>query len=327
MFTLSPVDRLEVQVLVDDVADPLSSVPDYAESEMGYLLRTGRLPELSVDRMCTAAHGLSCLVTAYRGEVKHTVLFDVGPNPEVLLQNCQRLGVDLKSIDAVVLSHGHIDHGGALLAALDAIVAGDPDRKIDVFAHPDAFRHRAMALPNGLMLPFEDIPDPETLLAHRGVLHQEAVPQSILDDMFCVSGEIPRTTPFEIGFPGHFRTAAGGDEWEPDPLIRDEHFLAANVAGKGLIVFSGCSHAGIINILRCASSECPETKVYGVFGGLHLAGMTEQLIEPTVEAMRAFTPQLLAVGHCTGWRAVNALSQALGDNVVAPMAVGERYIL
>jgi 7,8-dihydropterin-6-yl-methyl-4-(beta-D-ribofuranosyl)aminobenzene 5'-phosphate synthase len=143
--------------------------------------------------------------------------------------------------------------------------------------------------------------------------------------MFGISGEIPRVTSFERGLPGHYRRTADGKNWEPDPLIMDERFLATNVAGKGLIVFSGCSHAGIINVLKCAHAETPLTPLYGLFGGMHLVGMNEPIIAETVEAVREFQLSVIAVGHCTGWRATNALTNAFGDQVVAPCAVGKRY--
>ena len=179
-----------------------------------------------------------------------------------------------------------------------------------------------------MMLPFEDIPGPELLTSHGASLKQSRTSQSILDSMFSISGEIPRVTPFERGFPGHLRQTADGKDWEPDPLIMDEHFLAANVAGKGLVVFSGCSHAGVINILKCAQANSPQTPLYGFVGGLHLAGMAwEPIIQQTVDAMREFDLKFIAVGHCTGWRAENAITNAFGDQIVAPCAVGKRYVL
>jgi 7,8-dihydropterin-6-yl-methyl-4-(beta-D-ribofuranosyl)aminobenzene 5'-phosphate synthase len=69
----------------------------------------------------------------------------------------------------------------------------------------------------------------------------------------------------------------------------------------------------------------PQAPLFGLFGGLHLAGMHEPIIRDTVEAMRDFRLGVIAVGHCTGWRAVNALAAAFGDQVVAPTAVGKRY--
>jgi len=286
MFNLAPVDRLEVQILIDDVSDLLSSVPAFAESEFVYLIRTGRMPVVAAKCMCCAVHGFSCLVTAYRGAQKRTMLFDTGPEPYAFIRNCQRLNVDLGAVEGILLSHGHCDHAGGLLVALDAIRKQNADCSIPFYAHPDMFRSRAMAMPNGAMLPIEDIPSIETLTEHGASVYQSTAPQAVLDNMYYISGEIPRLTSFEHGMPGHYRRTTDGKDWEPDPLIMDERFLAANVAGKGLVIFSGCSHAGIVNILQSARAEAAHTPVYGVIGGLHLAGMDESLTQKTVEAMR-----------------------------------------
>jgi len=325
MLAVTPVDKLEVQVLVDNTTDVLSSTPDYAQSELIYLLRTGRMASMTAGGLCCAAHGFSCLTTAYRGSQKHTLLFDSGPEPYAFVRNCQRLNADLGSVEAVLLSHGHFDHAGGFLDALDHIRENNGNRSVPFYGHPDMFRSRGLMLPNKAMLPFEDIPADDALTAHGAQLALSKTSEVVLDGMFGISGEIPRVTPFERGFPAHYRRTVDGKDWEPDPLIMDERFLAVNVAGKGLIVFSGCSHAGIINVLQCARSEAPDTPIFGLIGGLHLAGPNEALIEQTVDAMRQFRLAVIAVGHCTGWRAVNALMTAFGDGVISPCAVGKRY--
>jgi 7,8-dihydropterin-6-yl-methyl-4-(beta-D-ribofuranosyl)aminobenzene 5'-phosphate synthase len=139
-----------------------------------------------------------------------------------------------------------------------------------------------------------------------------------------VSGEIPRVTAFETGLPGQHRRTADGSSWEPDPLIMDERFVAVAVKGKGLVVFSACSHAGVVNVLKHARESFPRLPVYGLLGGLHLSGTNERVIPETVEAMREFGLQVIAAGHCTGWRATSALASAFGEAVV-PSAVGKLY--
>lgn len=102
-------------------------------------------------------------------------------------------------------------------------------------------------------------------------------------------------------------------------------FLAVNVAGKGLVVFTACSHARVVNVLKHAKTCFGDVPLYAVMGGLHLAGMNEQIIPETVEAMRAFDLQVIAVGHCTGWRAVTALANAFGTGRLVPLSVGKRF--
>ena len=149
--------------------------------------------------------------------------------------------------------------------------------------------------------------------------------QLLFDEMFYVSGEIPRVTRFERGFPGQYRQTAA-DSWEPDEVMPDERFLAINVAGKGQVVFTACSHAGLINVLTHAQARFPDIPLYGVFGGFHLSGTTEPIIPETVEALAQFDLQLISPGHCTGWRAVSALAAAYGEKVV-PSTVGKTFML
>ncbi len=131
-------------------------------------------------------------------------------------------------------------------------------------------------------------------------------------------------TPFETGLAGQHRRTDDGNGWEPDPLIMDERFVAVAVAGKGLFVFTACSHAGVINVLTHAKASFPSLPLYGVLGGFHLSGANEKVIPQTVEAMQGFGLAVIAAAHCTGWRAVGALANAFGDAVV-PSAVGKCY--
>lgn len=325
MAVLAPVDRLEVQVLVDNVTDSLSTVPGFVEREIDYHWRRG-MRRLSGDSICRAAHGFSCLITAHRAAVTRTLLFDAGPEGDVLALNVARLGAGIARVESIVLSHGHWDHGGGLLRALDMIRRGNADVTVPVFVHPHMFGSRAVREPNGAMRPMEDVPGIPALGAHGAAPVNSAEPHSILDDMFWISGEIPRATAFETGFPGQHRRTPGRSDWELDEAVIDERFVAVNVAGKGVVVFTACSHAGIINVLTHAAETLPDVPLHAVVGGLHLAGATEPLIPQTVEALRAFRLTTIAAAHCTGWRALGALGNAFGDTVVTPSAVGRRYL-
>jgi 7,8-dihydropterin-6-yl-methyl-4-(beta-D-ribofuranosyl)aminobenzene 5'-phosphate synthase len=323
MLNLKPVDQLDVHILVDNATDSLSSIPAHVESEFSYLRRKG-MRILSGKCICCASHGLSCLITAHRGGTSHTVLFDSGPEADTFARNTQRLGIDLGIVESVILSHGHWDHAGGMLRAIDMIRADGSHRDLPYYAHPDMFRTRGRQLPNGEMLPMEDVPSIEELAAHGARVISTREPQTFLDDMFYVSGEIPRVTSFEQGLPFHYARTASG--WEADPWIIDERWLAVSVAGKGLIVFTACSHAGAINVLKHARATFRDLPLHTVLGGLHLSGPTEKIIPETVEAMREFALTSIAAGHCTGWRAMAALTNAFGDKVVTPTAVGRRFV-
>ena len=323
MLKLAQADRAEILILVDNVTDNLSSVPAYVETEMPRLWKRG-LKLLSGRCMCCAAHGLACAVTVWRGDTAHTLLFDTGPDDSVLGRNVERLGFDMGGIESIVLSHGHWDHSGAMLLALEMIQLSNGGRPVPTYMHPGMYRSRAMKAADGSMRPFADVPS-QAQLEQAGALVVNAVePQLILDDLFYVSGEIPRVTAFETGMQGQHRRTLDGQGWEPDPLVIDERFIAVSVKGKGVIVLTACSHAGVVNVMTHARDCFAGETLYGVLGGFHLSGGNERIIPETVAELRAFELKLIAAAHCTGWRAVNALADAFGD-AVAPAAVGKVY--
>jgi 7,8-dihydropterin-6-yl-methyl-4-(beta-D-ribofuranosyl)aminobenzene 5'-phosphate synthase len=323
MLKLAPADRAEILILVDNVTDNLSSVPAYVETEMPRLWKRG-LKLLSGRCMCCAAHGLACAVTVWRGDTAHTLLFDTGPDDSVLGRNVERLGFDMGGIESIVLSHGHWDHSGAMLLALEMIQLSNGGRPVPTYMHPGMYRSRAMKAADGSMRPFADVPS-QAQLEQAGALVVNAIePQLILDDLYYVSGEIPRVTAFETGMQGQHRRTLDGQGWEPDPLVIDERFIAVSVKGKGVIVLTACSHAGVVNVMTHARECFAGETLYGVLGGFHLSGGNERIIPETVAELRAFELKMIAAAHCTGWRAVNALANAFGD-AVAPAAVGKVY--
>jgi 7,8-dihydropterin-6-yl-methyl-4-(beta-D-ribofuranosyl)aminobenzene 5'-phosphate synthase len=321
---MKPVDALEITVLVDNTTDSLSSNPDFVETEFAFLRRHG-MKWLSGKCLCCAAHGLSCLITAKTGGSAQTLLFDTGPDEWVFERNVTRLGVGLGEVGAMVLSHGHWDHGGAMPRALQMITQENGGRNIPVYMHPQMFGLRGMKMKDGTFFIQEKVPGVDVLRGNGGEVVITRDEQSALGDAFHISGEIPRVTPFERGLPGQHRQKEDGG-WEKDEILPDERFVSVHVAGKGQMVFTACSHAGLINVLLAAKARFPDVPLYGVMGGFHLAGQNEAIIPETVAALAQFDLKLIAAGHCTGWRAVNALSDKFGKAVV-PSAVGKRYAI
>ena len=323
MNGLRAVDRLDVLVLVDNATDSLSTTPTYVVQEWAGLLAAGRLPTLAGSAICHAHHGLSLLLTAHVGDEQRTLLLDAGPEAATLLHNAAILGVDFGSVDAVALSHGHWDHGGGLLAAVEAIA--QRRRGFACYLHLGMFAQRATTRPDGTMYVNERLPNPDDLAKAGANVVVTRDPQLVAESVFWVSGEIPRRTPYEEGVPGHVRRSADGQSWDPDPLIMDERFVAVRVKDKGVMVFSSCSHAGIVNVLTHACDASP-APLFGAMGGLHLSGVTEKIIPDTVRDLKPFALKLFAPGHCTGWRALTAMAREFGDEL-APSAVGKRYLL
>jgi 7,8-dihydropterin-6-yl-methyl-4-(beta-D-ribofuranosyl)aminobenzene 5'-phosphate synthase len=323
MAILAEADRLEVQVLIDNVTDSLSSTPPFVTREWPALVRKG-MRRVAGGSLCCANHGLSLVIRIIRGDREHVVLFDAGPVDYAVEHNGTRLGIDFGAIDTVVLSHGHWDHGGGLLKAFELMQQAAPDRHVPIYLHPGMFAERATRQPDGGLLPMALLPTPDELAAAGAAPVVTDAPQLLHDDMAYVSGEIPRVTSYETGVRNQVRRNPDG-AWEPDPLLMDERFLAVAVKGKGVIVFTACSHAGVVNVLGHARSCFPQQKLHAVMGGFHLSGDTEACIPETVRDMAAIGLAVIAPGHCTGWRAINALAQQFGEETVTPLAVGKIF--
>jgi 7,8-dihydropterin-6-yl-methyl-4-(beta-D-ribofuranosyl)aminobenzene 5'-phosphate synthase len=229
-----------------------------------------------------------------------------------MVVNADRLGVDLSQIQAVVLSHGHFDHAGGL-----AGLAGRAgSRLLPMVVHPLIWTRRRLAVPGR---------EPEELpTLSRRALEDEGIvvierrdPSLLVDGSVLITGEVDRTTEFERGMPPAHQ-AWTGSAWQPDPLILDDQALVVHVRGRGLVVLTGCGHAGAINIVRDAQRLTGVPTLHALVGGLHLGGPAfEPIIGPTVDALTEMAPSLLVPGHCTGWRAQHALAAALPDSWVA----------
>jgi 7,8-dihydropterin-6-yl-methyl-4-(beta-D-ribofuranosyl)aminobenzene 5'-phosphate synthase len=152
---------------------------------------------------------------------------------------------------------------------------------------------------------------------------EEVGPSFVVDGMVLVSGEIARTNDFETGFPIHYAKRDG--QWTPDPLIVDDQCVIVNVRDQGLVIATGCGHAGIVNTIRNAQALTGIQEVHAVIGGFHLTGgHFEQRIPATVEALRKIGPRYIVPGHCTGWSAAHQLATALPEAFL-PNSVGTTY--
>ena len=140
-----------------------------------------------------------------------------------------------------------------------------------------------------------------------------------------VTGQIPRTTDYEKGSPNQVAWTDG--KWQPDPWIHDDQAIVLNVKGKGLVVLTGCGHAGVINTLRCARKLTGVDQVHAVIGGFHLTGpVFEPIIAPTVEALKDFAPKIIVPQHCTGWRATHMIARNFPEAFV-PNSVGTTLVI
>jgi len=325
MPRLQPVDQLVVDIPLDNLSDSYSSKPPHVSPEFNNVMAAGA-KELSGRSLCCAQLGLGLVLTATVGQRRHTLLFDTGPEGPLYLRNCRNLGVSLADVAAIAVSHGHWDHMGALLDVLDHVTERGRLRRVPCHVNPGMFLERGARLSNGQIAPFEPVPSPEALAAHGAQVVNSGEARTLLEDCFYLSGEIARVSSFEKGRPDHLSRRSPAQPWEPDPLILDERYVAVHVQGKGLIVFSSCSHAGVVNTLLHARQTFPDLPLHGVLGGLHLSGAAmERLIPDTVAHLQQLAPRQIMPAHCTGWRALWALLNAFGESVVTPCAVGSRF--
>lgn len=334
------LDELEILVVVDNETDTLSSVDEGVPQIPEVIQLAARVPpsrkheghecKVVFDQLCCACHGLSVLITGSRGRMKRSMLFDVGPYPDIWLDNARRLGVDLSTIENIFLSHWHFDHSGGFPKIVAAICeartrAGLARPLVDL--HPNRPDQRGVLLPSGVMILLPQEPTFEDITRAGGEIVTRDESHAICGGFFFGSGAIDRTTKYETGLVGHYTFR--GDSGAPDPLIMDERFVAACVAGRGVTVFSACSHAGIVNACLGVKKHFPGIPVDLVLGGYHLAGKAmEARIEPTVRDLKErIEPRLVAPGHCTGWRAKAMLAQTFAPGHYAPSVVGTTYRL
>ena len=324
-LSLTPVDHVTLTILVDNFFDVF--MPD-----QGPATRAGR-PGLSPGRLDVATmlngsvpdqliaeHGFSILVDVAREERRHQLLFDLGVSPNGMVENMRRLEVDPKDVEAIVCSHGHFDH----TAGLDGLARHLGRTNLPVIIHPDFWNRRRIVFPG--RDPIELPTTSGRALEGLGFeIVEERQPSFLLDGSVLVTGEVPRVTGYEPGFP--YQDAWRSDHWEPDPLVLDDQAIIINLAGCGLVVITGCGHAGVVNITRYARALTGESRVCAVVGGFHLNGpLYEPLIERTCADLLAMQPLWVMPGHCTGWRAHHAMSRIFGEAYVAS-CVGTRLHL
>ncbi|MGB6068797.1 MAG: MBL fold metallo-hydrolase [Desulfomonilaceae bacterium] len=305
---LREADRVEITVLVDNYTDLLLI------QSTDVVKRAAIKPPDAL----LAEHGFSCLINVYAGAERHTVLLDAGVTTKSLLHNADVLNMKLDEVESVVLSHGHFDHFGGLLAFLEK--AG---KRTVLDLHPDAFLQRRLNIaPLGIQV---DLPVlSEGNLNRAGALVQKHEGAYMLaSELMLITGEVERRTEFEKGFP--WAEAKIGEEWIQDPF-RDDQGLGLKVKGKGLIVIGGCSHAGIINTVRHIQKQTGTEKVHAVLGGFHLTGpIFESVIGPTIEEMKKIGPDFVVPTHCTGWKAINQFASEMPGQFILN-TVGTTYM-
>ncbi|MDC0344764.1 MBL fold metallo-hydrolase [Alphaproteobacteria bacterium] len=183
-----------------------------------------------------------------------TLLFDTGPEEGLVIENAKRMGVDLKQVDAIVISHGHFDHYGGTLSVLKEIGKKD----LPVYAHPEVFLPRAFKKKKLITISHLITPKDVEKAGGKVITSRDATP--LWEDSVILTGEVPRKTAYEQGAPGEHRLVEGC--WESTPDIIDERCLVFELEGKGLCVLTGCGHTGVVNAARHAIETTGKEKIH-----------------------------------------------------------------
>jgi 7,8-dihydropterin-6-yl-methyl-4-(beta-D-ribofuranosyl)aminobenzene 5'-phosphate synthase len=141
---------------------------------------------------------------------------------------------------------------------------------------------------------------------------------NIVNNRVMITGEIPRFTEFEKGFPLQYKVK-NKFELVPDPLVKDDQALVMNIKDKGLLILTGCGHAGIINTIKYAKKVTGVRKIYSVLGGFHLSGQGyEESIPLTIAELKREDPRYIVPCHCPGWKAAYEIVNTMPEKFIQP---------
>lgn len=308
------IEKLTITVITDNYYDCLR-LPDRIAKRTNIVV-----PGLTLH----AEHGLIYYIETVLNGKTNTFMFDFGWDFQGVSRNLQLLGIDLSKIDALGVSHGHLDHFGNLLMFLKANKA-IVKNGIPLYVGGEVFSRRYVKFP--------PVFGPVAGLNDLGQLNRDDLegtkmvkiieikePTSIVPGAY-LTGDIERVTDYEKGSP-ILLIKRGGN------LVKDlfpgEQSVVFNVKGKGLVVLSSCAHAGIVNTVKHAQKMTGIDKVHAVMGGFHLTNAPPAIIQKTVAGIKAISPDFIAPMHCSGWEAITSFQREMPKQFILNMA-GTRY--
>ncbi len=327
------VDRLAVRVVVDGYHDAIARSEKLGAVQIE---RVGTVID-GETKMLHSQHGLALHLESQHGGETRNLLLDFGFTPEAYLGNLALLRIDPARIDALVVSHGHLDHFGGLAALLKR---DRPRMKNDLALYAggeDTFCYRWIVPPAGQRVSF-GVLDRRELAAQNVRVVMAEKPDTVAGHAF-TTGAIPRTgfekvlpaTRVEIGV----RDGAGCDashftkDEQDGKIVFDqfygEHATCFNVKDRGLVVISSCGHAGLVNSIRQAQSVSGVQKVHAAMGGFHLSPAPEPYIAQTVQALKEINPDYIIPMHCSGAGFIRIVQREIPDKLIMSYT-GSRYI-
>ncbi|HEU5461612.1 MAG TPA: MBL fold metallo-hydrolase [Nitrososphaeraceae archaeon] len=319
---LQRVEEVYITILVDNITDRL--LPSLSLVKRPPLISNKRFNKPPI-----AEHGFSVLVdisyTNKDRKFKHKFLFDTGVSKNGVIYNSDIFNIDLKDIETIVLSHGHFDHISGLISVLNKI-----NRPIEIIAHSDAFLKRWIVFSDGRKARM-DILNEENIKKFGGIIVKNNninyLPRPKLklannskdrnrfdkkNKRVLITGQIPRITNFEKGFPIQYKEGIDENHLIADPFVNDDQALVMLLKNKGLVILTGCGHAGIINTINYARKVTGIDKVYAIIGGFHLSGEEyEDSIPLTITELLKIESEYIIPCHCTGWKACNEIIRAM----------------
>ena len=305
---LNAVEKIEILTLQDNYIEMT------AMDNNAVIARAVPLKDGEIRASILAEHGFSALVKTTSAGVTSTLLFDFGFSEDGAAKNAATLGVDMTEIEAVALSHGHSDHTGGM-EKLTALIG---KRDIPFVVHPSAFKSpRYVKLGEEFKINFPKLTREMVKQAGLSVVESDK-PYPLLNNTVLVLGEIPKQTDFEKGWPIAHCQKDGKEVWD---AIEDDTSIVMNLKDKGLVILSGCAHAGIVNTVRYAMAVTGIAKIHVVMGGFHLSGpFFEPIIDRTTEELKKIHPDFIIPTHCTGRKAIIAMEKQMPDQFILNMA-------
>jgi len=306
-MALREIDKVEVTTLQDNYIDLLM------RDNSAVVSRAMLLKENELKNSLLAEHGFSALVTVTAGETSRSILFDFGFSAHGAAFNARAMSLDLSSVEAAALSHGHLDHVGGM-AELSGLIG---KKGIPLVLSPEAFRSpRYIKFSEEFKVSFP--PLTRAQVADAGLSPVETTkPYGLLDDAVLYLGEVPRKTDFETGVPNFFYKKDGQETWDD---LADDTAIVMNVRGRGLVIVSGCAHSGIVNTVTYARQVTGVETVHAVMGGFHLSGPDmEPIVEKTARGLKALNPAYVIPTHCTGRYAVGVLEREMKESFILNM--------
>jgi 7,8-dihydropterin-6-yl-methyl-4-(beta-D-ribofuranosyl)aminobenzene 5'-phosphate synthase len=327
------VDRLVMTNLVDNIYDIFAK-----GGKVGNVsVKRNNLPfPYGSDVTLLSEHGLAYHLQSFRGVEEKQILLDFALTPHTLTNNYQGLRVDPAKADALIISHGHVDHYGGLLDLATSLQRHSKTGLTLYAGGRDTFCHRWVVQPDGKTLDYGELK--LDALEAQGLKVAIAEEPTTVAGHAMTSGHIARITDFEMSPPAarleagatgsgcdatfHFPPGTIKVEAKPGDLVKDifwgEHATAYNVKDRGLVVVSSCGHAGIINSVRQLQKSTGVEKVHAVVGGWHLAPYPDDIIDKTVGALKEIDPDYLIPMHCTGFRTMMAVQREMPQKLIMP---------